>query len=160
MTVYFSSLHAHGQVNLIILGMVKNVRSPVRLILLPPARAFPEVILSKEGLVVGVVVQSKQLRLIPRQRDRLDVVALRVLPRHLPAGIAGGVPLRHLALDVRDELSPRAPGDGVRAPALGGAPAARGSSEAAAEELADVADLVADLALALEDVVGAYLLIE
>ena len=136
---------------------MNDFRSPVRLILLSPARAFPEVIQTEEGLVVSVVVQREQLRLVFRQRDRLDMVALRVLPRHLPPGLAGGVPLSHLALDVRDELGPRAPGHGVRAPALGGAAAARGASEAAAEELADVADLVADLALALEDVVGADL---
>ena len=136
---------------------MKDLGSPVRFISLPPARALSEIICAEERLVVCVMVQRKQFGLVFGKRDRLDVVALRVLPRHLPPGLAGGVPLSHLALDVRDKLGPRAPGDGVRAPALGGAPAARGSSEAAAEELADVADLVADLALALEDVVGADL---
>ena len=61
---------------------------------------------------------------------------------------------------MRDELGPRAPDNRVRALRANGPAAAVRGVQAAAEELRDVADLVADLALALEDVVGAYLFIE
>ena len=43
------------------------------------------------------------------------LTSMRVEPRHLLLGPVARVPPRHLGLDVRDELRPRAADDGVRA---------------------------------------------
>jgi len=130
-----------------------DARRPRRLVRPPPARALDEVVAPEEGLVVRVVVEGADLLFRGREGDRLDVIPVRVQPRHLLLRPVARVPPRHLGLDVRDEGGPRAADDGVRALRARDAEVVARPPQPAPEQLDEVPLHVAARALAAEDAV-------